>query len=130
MPEKLYIVFENRFDDNYDLLFIEGDSSRTKMNVIKDSITCCVLKPLLVSRIPKRYQKIKVYNWTFINEITDPGCQDTHYSNLEVSNGKGKVKFKNLNNITVYEYYSQNKTSWIIISTRLCREQMIIYKIE
>ena len=79
----------------------------------------------------KRYQEIRSSNWNLISEIIDDGCQDTHYSNLVVKNKKGQIIFKNLNNVRVYEIgWFTEKSYLYVVSTRLCRNEIIIYKIE
>ena len=133
-PKKLFFVFEcpDCYKDyEFNVLSLDSNNYRIERVVHWDSLDCCVLQPLLETSVRKRYQEIKSYDWDLITEIVDDGCQDTHYSNLQISNENGTIKFENLNNVRVYEldwYYESS--SLLVVSTRFCRNELIIFKIE
>ena len=133
-PERMFFVFDCLTcykDYHRNILYLDFNKVRIDRIVHSDSINCCIEIPLIETSIRKRYQRIKSVNWDLITEIVDDGCQDTHYSNLEVTNTNCTVKFKNLNNIRVYELdWFKDRSSLIVVSTRLCRNEIIIYKIE
>jgi hypothetical protein len=132
-PDEVFFAFKCNdcdMEDTYDLVYLSENSVRIKREYFNDDFDCCEVKSLLVSSTRKVYQMVKSINWTLSTNLIEYGCQDTHYSNLKIENNDGIVKFNNLNNITVYELnYYRNRSSLIIISTRRCRNQLIIYEV-
>jgi len=132
IPNNHYVVFNQDGPGKYNLndLISIDDSIKIIKDIPKDSLNFFYLDPILVSSSNKIFQEVHTSNnWQLISEITGEQCICTHHSNLIVKNDIGSAMFEHLNNVRVYFLHYDDYISLLVVSTRFCRNQIIIYEI-